>query len=290
MANGVLYLLEGTKPAARLVVSLVTLRQHYAGSIAVVSTDSLGAGIGDLIQRDSRLDVQHVHVEPQLGAEPHRPFLLKTLLDQYTPFDITVYLDCDTVIQGDFSALFHLPSPKHIVVTQFCNWTPKHKVIAHRIARWSAICPDLIGPALTFDKALNSGVFGFSRDSSLFHGWFHLAFMGRHEFIPDEIAMQLLLPKVPAVVLDDRFNCSAKYGRPDDPDVRIIHFHGRKHIGRFGERWRREYQKVVRENVANIQEWTPGADWQLRRHLSEEQANANNESSVRTENRSQGDA
>jgi len=267
MDRGILYLLEGTKLAPRLVVSIYSLRKFYAGPITVATGDSTAAELVARIADDSDLRISHQHIELPHRIDQHRGYILKTLVHMFTPFDVTVFIDCDTLVRGSIEELFDLPSPEHIAVTQFCDWPTDRGVVRRRILGWQAIAPELIEPALRFGRAVNTGVFAFTPRTSIFERWFEVAMMGQDRFIPDEIAMQLLLPHYPAIVLHDRFNCSPKFSNPMSPDTRIVHFHGRRHTGRYGGSWLAAYHEVTQANVAGICDWTPARDRQLRSYL-----------------------
>lgn len=264
--QGVIYLLSGTKHACRLVVSLHTLRQHYTGPATVISTDSEAAVVCQAAAQDERLQVTHVNVPLNMQAR-HSAQVFKTRMSEVTPYEITVFLDCDTTIAGDISPLFHLPTPRHVLVTQFCNWQTRRGRIARRIREWSSTCPELISDALGYGKAINTGVFAFTHDSEILREWQALASRGATHFIPDEIAMQLLVPHHPHTILDDRFNCSVKYGAPNASDIRIIHYHGNKHLWSGCSIWRDAYQAAYDQNVAEMQTWSPCADRHLRKFL-----------------------
>ncbi len=268
MKHGVLYVLTGTKLAARLVVALATLRKHFSGPVAIVSGDAEAAEICERIAKDQRLDAMHIPITPPQEITKHRGFVLKTLVHQFTPFETTLFIDCDTIVRGSLAELFSLPTPQHILVTQFCNWSTYRGPIRRRIKAWRDICPELIKPALRFGAAINTGVFSFTSQSQIFTKWFEIASLGQHHFIPDEVALQLLIPSFPHVLADQRFNCSPKYGTPLDPETRIVHFHGRKHVGQYGDLWIAAYNDAIEHNLANIQSWTPGTDVRLRAYLS----------------------
>ncbi len=198
--------------------------------------------------------------------------MFKTRLRDYTPYEETVYLDCDTLIAGDLSPLWEFPNPEYVMATQFCNWKSQGRTISKRIRSWLDTHPDLVPSALAFGPAINTGVFAFTRHSRIFERWSQVAEEGRKHFIPDELAMQLLVPHYPHVILDGRFNCSPRYGNPNAPDVRIIHFHGGRHLNRNGEapsgyRWIEQYRSVYDQNLGHIQAWTPAGDGRLRKHL-----------------------
>ena len=87
-------------------------------------------------------------------------------------------------------------------------------------------------------------------------------------FTPDVLGLQLLLPHYPHVVLDGRFNCSPRYGNPTDPHTRIVHYHGNRHLERYGEAsadslWIQEFSEVFARNLADVRSWSPAGDGRL---------------------------
>jgi hypothetical protein len=101
--------------------------------------------------------------------------------------------------------------------------------------------------------------------------WFGMAFKGRELFIPDETCCQLMVPQYPHVIADHRFNCSYKYDNPDDPDIRVIHYHGRKHcridLPYHGDKWIKIFGEVSSRDVAGINTWMPAGDRMLKKYL-----------------------
>jgi hypothetical protein len=268
MSRGVLYLLHGTSLAARLTVSLWSLRQYYGGRIAVVSADAAAEIICRRIATESRLAIEHISLRLAPATPRNWGSIIKAQAGRLSPFETTVFLDCDTLVRGDMTSLFDLPADDYLGVTQFSTWTTDKPLIRRRIRSWSDTCPELIEPAVRFGHAINTGVFSFTRSTAVFERWFSLACAGATKFIPDEIALQLLIPHYPVVILDQRYNCSAKFGRPEDADTRIVHFHGRKHVGPYGKLWIEAYQEVVALNVAGICDWTPAGDLRLQSYLT----------------------
>jgi hypothetical protein len=127
-----------------------------------------------------------------------------------------------------------------------------------------------VKPALAYEKAINTGIFAFRRDAPIFNEWYDLTLKNRDTFIPDEISCQLLLPKYLHNLLDCRFNWSCKYG-PEIEDIRIIHYHGRKHcrpgLPFNADKWIKVYNEVVAQNLADIRTWQPAGDRMLRKYL-----------------------
>jgi len=269
MNQGVLYLMHGTSPAARLVVSAWSLRKWYVGRIAVVSTDAAAEEVCHRIAADPGLGVEHFPVRLERTAKRNWGTLIKSMANQLSPFARTVFLDCDTLVKGDIAALFDLPSDEHVAVTQFSNWSTTQPVVRRRIRSWLDICPELVSPALQFGIAINTGVFAFSSHTTVFERWFSLACAGADKFIPDEIALQLLVPHYPTAVFDHKYNCSAKFGSPKDERTVIVHFHGKKHVGRYGALWTEAFEDVVSRNVARIRDWAPAGDHRLQSYLEQ---------------------
>jgi len=268
MNRGVLYFLSGTSHAARLVVSLASLRRHFNGPVLVLSTDIESTEVCRRICGDERLRAEHREI-PTDDRKPRKwSYLFKSGLREHSFFDVTLYLDCDTLVLGNVAELFTLPTPRHIVVTQFAEWRTTGGRMTRRIRAWQDTHPELVQPALAFGPAVNTGVFSFSPATVVFERWSEVTKAGLAHFIPDELAMQLLLPHFPHLVLDDRFNRSIRYGRPGALDTRIVHFHGNKHVPPHTLQWMDTFRQACADNLGGIGEWAPADDRQLRQYLA----------------------
>jgi hypothetical protein len=267
--RGVVYLLTGPSHGARLVVSIWSLRKHYHGPVTLFTTRPESHGIGQLCAADPRLGVNHVTFK-EIDSRKNSSFLTKVALPGLTPYAITSFLDADTIVTGDVFPLMEFPAEDEFCTTQFSNWRTDQKVIRRRVEGWRAIRPSqyddgifqaMLDEALQPRPAVNSGVFAFHRHARILKPWLDLAVAGRHTFICDEVALQILLPHFPHRVLDCRFNCSPIHG-VNKENARIWHFHGDKHLVRAEARalWLPVYCECVRENVADLARWTPGAD------------------------------
>jgi hypothetical protein len=274
---GVFYLLTGPAHGVRLVVSLWSLRRHYAGPVTVFTTHTESHEIGDRCRRDPRLRVDHC---PTRLADVRRNAAFLTKLDVLgqVPYPAAVYLDADTLIVGRLDPLIEAANRSEFAATQFADWLSSGRLIRRRIEAWRSVQPrchdsdwmnSLVDEALQPRPAVNGGVFAFQQGARLLPQWRELAYAGWNTFICDEIALQLLLPRYPHEVLDCRFNCSPLYGF-ERTDVRVWHFHGERHLrhARCRELWWPAYRICVAENIAGLAEWQPGADRRLRRFLS----------------------
>lgn len=277
MTKGIIYLLTGPAHAARMVVSLWSLRQHYDGPVTIYTTHPESHEIGARCAGDNRLNVDHRWFS-LVSAQKNASFLTKLSLLPHSPYDVTAYLDADTLVAGDVLELLNAAEESEFCATQFAQWQTSGRTIRRRIETWREIQQNrypqswlhsLIDEALVPQPAVNGGVFAYRRDAEILRPWFELSLVGQETFICDEIALQLLLNKYAHKVLDCRFNCSPIYGGPQE-DVRIWHFHGEKHLRKESCRtiWLPAYQQCVEANVAGLAQWSPGPDKRLRRYLN----------------------
>jgi hypothetical protein len=224
MNQGLVYYNVGKSVLVRLAVSLYSCRLIYKGPITILS-DLEGFGECLKIAEYFKTDCKLIN----LKDAPKRQCLLnKCVLHETSPYDITVFLDADTIVLKDFTLLFELAEKHEFVTTKFCNWETHYRRIKQRIDQWGQFYPDLIQPAMDYKYAINTGVFAFRKDSLLMKDWFDYAIKGYRMFIPDETCCQLIIPKYPHILMESDYNESCKYGKITDKTI-IIHFHGKKH-------------------------------------------------------------
>lgn len=269
MKSGIIYLLTGPTHAARLVVSLWSLRKYYDGPVTVFTTRPESHEIGSYCEQDSRLHVRHVRA---LEAKVRRNSAFLTKLDLLVspPYETTVYLDADTLVAGKLDELTNVETDVQFHATRFANWVSSGKIMAKRISRWRTIrqkrfdpqwLADLVDDALKERPAVNGGVFAIRHGAEILTPWRDLAYAGWKTFICDEVALQLLLHRYPHRLLDCRYNCSPRHAG-NLPDTRIWHFHGEKHLaaGLARSIWLPEYEECMRLDVGRISKWTPAGD------------------------------
>jgi hypothetical protein len=194
----------------------------------------------------------------------------KTLMHEKSPYEISVFLDADTIIVNPFDELFAWARAREFVVPQFHDWKTRGK-IAKRIRAWEGLYPDMIKPAMAYGQAINCGVYAWHKDSTLMREWWNYACPGRtvHR-IPDETCLQVILPKFKHHLAPAEFNASCRYGNPYRPQARIIHFHGNKHArvirGKFmfaSDIWYKTYFEIAHESIVKK---ATEFDRMLRRH------------------------
>ncbi|MBL9090228.1 MAG: class I SAM-dependent methyltransferase [Planctomycetaceae bacterium] len=273
---GVFYLLTGTAHAARLVVSLASLRRHWSGPVTVYTTQDDSHQIGELCARDPRLNIEHRPWRMPVSGK-NASYLGKVALAQELPHPRTLYLDCDTLVVGDVTPFFDALRTKPLCVAQFANWRTSGPIMRRRIERWRGVHSEdlpveqrdaLISAALRNRPAINAGIVAMRAGSAWTTEWQKLSLAGRRTFICDEIALQLLLTEQDHELLDCRFNCSPIYAQPTS-DVRIWHFHGSKHLRHPQGRliWEPHYERCAAENLASLGDWAARTDADIHRFL-----------------------
>ena len=269
MTRGIIYYNTGKKCLVRLATTIYSLRKHYRGPVAILSEGEESHQICTKIAGDLGVDFKAVEFQIPEGAQP--TFLKKTLLHIVSPYDVSVFIDSDSLITGDPTPLFDWAEKYEFVATQFSNWAASGRIMTGRINNWKPYLPEYIDQALKFGPALNAGVYAFRRDSRFMNDWFEKTLPGRHIHLPEETSMQVLLHRYPNYVAPQIYNCSCKHSDPLDPDVRIIHYHRNKHcrIGLpFGaELWMRCFERVLEKNVAGIKDWHLEWDGTLKRYF-----------------------
>jgi predicted SAM-dependent methyltransferase len=186
-------------------------------------------------------------------------YVRKIAISKLTPYDQTVFIDADTLIVGKIDEIFDSINGHDISVTQFCNWSSGGRAIGRRIKGFAQYIPEeTLEKALSFGPAVNTGVYGFPKNSPIFDEWLELAKKGQSSrlYIPDEIACQILLPKYNTKILDSKYNVSVKFGA-NDADKRVIHYHGRKHCRKFplAEFWLKAFVNFLRNKEADVKEY-----------------------------------
>lgn len=224
MNIGVLYFNRGTSCYARLITSVYSLRRRYPGPVALMQEGSLEPWVSELLE--------NLGVRIQLLPEPQEKVLLKkTSLWRDMPFDKAMFLDADTLVRSSVDEYLEWVANWDYVATWFSGWPTDNRQMRGRISEWSRVCPELVAPALAYGKAINTGVQGLSKTSTLLPAHEELARRGDaagcNRLVLDELAIQLLLPRHTHFLADHSWNTSGSFG--DVQKAKVIHYHGRKH-------------------------------------------------------------
>ena len=266
MSFGVIFLLTDPQHTTRLVVSIYNLRKFYDGPITLFTTRAKSAQLTDRLLGDDRLRIDlATAVEADVGM--NSSYVTKPRLLSQTPYDATLFLDADTLVVGDITELVEATQQHPLVVTGFCNWTTQHPAIRQRFEKWVPLAGS---PEDRFDLAelidfslrnavpvVNTGVFGYHRASPVLEHWRKLADFGKDTFLPDEMALQILLPRVQHFLLNTKYNCARAF-MENPVDIRIWHFVATTHLWHEESRliWQTAYEECRAQNVAGIRAWS----------------------------------
>jgi len=253
-SKGVIYYNRGEICLPRLIVSLMTLRQHYSGSVTVFLDEEHPENIPNRLK--STFGVEIVYC-PEKKEE--KTLLRKVQISATSPYDLNVWIDSDTVILGIFDELFEMARDCDIVVTQLARLKSNDKLLAKRIRLFQEKCSKYIEPALTYGPMINTGVYAWRRGSAIFPEWLDLAEWGSHRNIVffDETSCQVLLPRYNVKLAPSKYNISARNTEQSE-DLRIVHYCTMRHTSdyRWGELWRSAFTQALRKNVCGIRELT----------------------------------
>lgn len=258
---GVIYLNAGTKMLPRLLVSLYTLRKHYNGAISIICIGEDHYSICSSITKCID-NVKLIQIEDNLKCRHHYWFE-KSRINLYTPYDISIFIDSDTIIVDNFNELFDEIKDNDFIVPQFANWRTSGKKISSRLKTWNHIDKQLVDQTISSQMpSINVGVYGFKKSSELMKHWFDFTIQNKSSPLPEETSCHLLLQKYKGKIISNKYNCSCKHDDPKSDNVKIIHYHGRKHC-RFQNKepifgcdlWIKEWQEIFNINLCDIQNW-----------------------------------
>lgn len=255
MNKGVCYFNNGKKCLLRLAVSLMTLRKHYGGPVAIL--DGNDEPELKAIAKAGNASIEPVEIE-QLRR--HTAYSAKPTAISQSPFDVTLFLDADTTIHGCIEELLYLAPQASVVLTAFSDWTTGRPLMSERIRKFSH--PSVEDVIKADVAAINTGVLAVAKTvpgQRLCGDWRDVTSTRRGEFIADEIAMQLAAFTHPHITLSDEWNFSPIYGKARAP--RIVHYHGKKHTRPEAlPYWKGHFVRAWESNFGEIQmlaHWDP---------------------------------
>jgi hypothetical protein len=261
MSTGVLYQLTGSRLAVHCAVSIWSLRQVYKGPVTLLATEDCWP-IATLLASDDRLDLEIRQTELLAGC--HRDnFVAKAWTYLKTPYDRTIYIDCDTTVIKPIDELFEYPFG--VCQVAQINILDDHKVARRtrtHMRHWRELGP---GGALLLQRAMdanvpciNNGMVVFDKEHPCVWEMHHLALAGRlHNLGGDQLALQLMLAHHPEIaILPDKWNRCLGYST-DANSAAILHFHGRRwYVHRRCRRlWYEYLMTTLRANVGSLSKW-----------------------------------
>lgn len=266
MTRGVVFMVTGKRHVVVMAISLFTLRQVYQGPVIIYCDDDALPFV-TLIAKDGDAEVK-VFKRRQAPNHRNSGYLNKTRIPGMSPFDSTLQVDADTIFVGDISPLFPTDLGR-LVLTQFSGWVTTGRLLKRRIGMYEDIMPETVKQLRTESwPAVNTGVVAYGRDCvAAKETWPEVTGKKAGKFIVDEIAMQVMLPRIETMtIMDDRWNCSPTHGMNKDRAV-IWHFHGKKHMRKASGRalWLPCFAEAEERGFAGIGEWAYENDPNLKK-------------------------
>jgi len=260
MTKGVICFNCGEKCIIRMIVFLHSLRKHYDGNLTVF----LEGKHDPLLVSDIRSRFNAEVVYREKSPSDSRALLRKIEICKDSPYDLSIVLDTDLVVVGDFTELFEAARGYDLAIPHFAGWQSSGKIISARIKGYADLKPDYIDAAINYGPAINCGVFAWQKGTPIFDEWLPIAKWGDTEilsgpnkkdrlYIADEICCQLLLPRYKVNVVGTRCNVSVLHD-PGTPDPRIYHMHGKKHCieAKTCAIWIQEFLEALKEDTCGI--------------------------------------
>ena len=268
MSRGIIYFSRGSDCLTRLVVSLHSLRKVYDGDVSLLIIDDEWKD--EVIEISKEFDCNVVLIEDdgkvkdaieekkERGLKFNKinySLLSKVRSNTESPYDTTIFLDCDTVVVSeDIVKLFDYAEVFELVLTRFRDRiTP---LLEKRIRELTPYYPELIEDAVKYPCGINCGVYAFRKESKLIQEWYEKASVGAECFIPDESYLQASIHNYRHAVVGEKYNRSNYYDDVNDPTTVIQHFHGKKHCSFNGsgkpsfdtDVWMKAYNETIKSH------------------------------------------
>lgn len=245
--------------------SLWSLRRFYHGPITLFSTPEFDSQIDSLAKRFStqkrviphynREIATKARIEPahDYGLFPH--FVNKLLCNLESPYQRTIFLDADTLVEAPLDPLFDnelaftmfTPGSEPILLGGKHHRSARYRKYFSRLARQARNLKNIV--TRTFAKnpiLVNSGVYVFSPENPFMQEWLDLAVECAAYGIPDQTALHLAMANSSEEfhLLPDQWNAKAHRTSSWSSPKKV------RHYGSGWENypsWRRAYLEMQRE-------------------------------------------
>lgn len=271
----IVYLMSGAAHLPYLLVSLDTLRRHWAGDVHVYAWPESFEQV-ERIAKDQRLFIDHVALREPEQRGKNAQFLDKIRLvrSMVGQAERVMYLDADTTIHGSVQPLLNMLDRHSFIATQFNDWTTAGGVVQNRINRLRDY-PSIDSRAIdvvtnTVWPSVNGGVWCCRPDSPVLQTWEEWTLAAKEGvFIADEAVLHLM--QVAFTSADfwiatehGRWNCSPKYvsDKLAWKDLRVLHYHGDSNVRpqksqRGYSVWWPMWMRAWEDNLGGCREWWP---------------------------------
>lgn len=226
MTRGCFFYNHGERCLVRLLVSLCSLRKHYSGPVTIAAEGTPPEWF-TAIAKELKAAFIPAPSSDEYGL------LKKSRLWRIMPYDVTLFLDADTLVRAPVDELLEATEKHGIVVTRFHDWRTNGRRMKGRIVQWQTIEPKAVAAALKYEWAINTGVMGWTRGNPLLADYEAMTAKGAADKTIgkktlDEIAMQLVIPSHKHYLAGSEWNVGPIHGKTEG--AKIFHYHGHKHV------------------------------------------------------------
>ena len=280
-SDGIIMFNRGDRMLVRALVCLYSLRKHYAGNVTFYVQKPC-EGMEEFVKSLKFFNCDVVRLPEK---NEYKTLVMKNSLFENPPYDKTLWIDSDTIINAPIDDMFANLDEKGVdlCIPSFCGWVSTGGHISKRIKRFKGIAEDkYIKEALESHPAINTGVLSFKKSDrwrEFVKYWTDLANQGsiKKVFIPDEISAQILYPSMGEwglkyYIAPREYNVSPLHDHGMSKNPKILHFHGDKHClsgNATCEIWKKIFHEMCDQNIANINFFLKYADKRLAKYLKD---------------------
>lgn len=274
--RGVIMFNRGPNMVVRALVAVYSLRKYYSGDITFYIEEPTPQEMGDSL-RGLGCNIVRLETKHEM-----KTLVRKSSLFENPPYDLTLWMDLDTVTVGPIDKMFDYLEEKNvdIVFPSFCNWVSSGHHISSRINRFKGLVDDkYIKEALNNHPSVNTGILSFRKSEKMakfMKDVTDLAQKGSEKriFIPDEVAMSIYYPSMSewglkCYICETDYNVSPLHDHGLTKSPKVLHMHGDKHVLDVPtcDIWKKFFKEMCDSNIANINSFLQYADKRLALYL-----------------------
>lgn len=256
--TGVCYVGFSRKYLETVAVSVFTLRKWFDGPVTVFTDvpDYLPE-----LSKDGRVNLE-LAPTPHERAKAAPAFYVKSCIPDVSPYDSTLLLDADTLVDGDLGPLLQSPKADTVVLAKHPSGRvgsgPSQAKVQTAVERGLVHPAQLQRLMKTNPWGINSGVVSFTKRVTLAKRWQQLTLVFDRHFIHDELALQLIYPYHPHVLVGAEYN-RLVICEPTAAKSVIWHYaSGYLGLGRAAELWCNSVTEMYDRDWGGTRSWFDG--------------------------------
>ena len=264
-SQALVFFTDWNTPAPLLVVALHSLQRFYKGNIHVFYGENTPPFFIDALLKNSRISTQLVRPNYReviwAGGNVRQCWAIKPSLHKLSPFNLTLFYDCDHVFLKEFDLRAFELINKHELITFHHPKEIYGKRVWRRINGRASVIRDLLKlPCL--DNVLvpaNGGCVGSKKGTNLLNEWTEylrkFATCGNWALtrLPDEFALSYTLSRHNVPIENHRWSYSPQPDLSDLnplPDIIAIHFCNTSY--RLGSYYKTAQEAALKANYMGL--------------------------------------